>query len=52
MPLYEYRCPACSFETEKLEPYKSVPPECPRCATSEMERQPTTWGLFNMEPIK
>ena len=39
MPLYEYRCPACSFTLEKLEPYKSVPPECPRCATAEMERQ-------------
>lgn len=32
MPVYEYKCPACKFEFEKLEPINGNPEKpCPEC---------------------
>ena len=52
MPLYVYSCPKCGLTEEKLEPFESEPPTCPSHPDEKMERCPTTWGLFYMEPIK
>jgi len=33
MPIYEYRCPSCGHEMEKLVSRTDVPPpDCPDCA--------------------
>lgn len=37
MPLYEFRCPACGAETEKLQKLNDPPPPCsnPECERHE-----------------
>ncbi|MBK1687122.1 FmdB family zinc ribbon protein [Rubrivivax gelatinosus] len=37
MPIYEYRCPACSHEFELLVRSSTVP-QCPQCGAGEPER--------------
>ena len=44
MPIYEYRCPLCGLELEKLQRMKDPPPQCPDCAregqkTVRMDKQ-------------
>ena len=38
MPIYEYVCRSCRHEFETLV-YGSERPECPRCASAELEKQ-------------
>lgn len=41
MPLYEYKCPKCSKEFERLLGHKEAdkPQECPKCQTKECKKQ-------------
>ena len=36
MPIYEYRCPACRNEFERLMKLNSEPPDCPSCGAGEV----------------
>ncbi len=31
MPIYEYKCPYCKYETEVTQKIKDPDPSCPRC---------------------
>jgi putative FmdB family regulatory protein len=33
MPLYEYRCPSCGHECERLQRLDAPAPPCPKCPT-------------------
>ena len=37
MPIYEYRCVACSHEFERLVRTGDVP-DCPKCSATDLER--------------
>ena len=39
MPIYEYKCPSCSHEFEKLMKIDSAAPNCPKCAFPGTERK-------------
>ncbi|MCC6348140.1 MAG: zinc ribbon domain-containing protein [Candidatus Eisenbacteria bacterium] len=44
MPLYEYRCAACSHRFESLlDRWDSPAPPCPHCGESSVRRQ---WSVF------
>ena len=41
MPMFEYRCPSCSYTFEKFSPSggcASKGPECPKCGGKETEK--------------
>jgi putative FmdB family regulatory protein len=38
MPMYNYMCPACAFQTEHLVPSRDSLQPCDRCGHSAMER--------------
>lgn len=46
MPLYEYRCPRCSHQTEVLQPIGAGAEglSCPRCGSEGLERQLSTFA--------
>ena len=31
MPLYEYHCPRCDYQFDKLQPMSATGADCPRC---------------------
>ena len=39
MPIYEYRCPECGHEFEKMQKVDAPVPECPDCESSEVEKK-------------
>ena len=45
MPLYEYRCPLCDARFEKLVRSWSEPVACPDCASTEVEKQLSTFAF-------
>ncbi len=38
MPIYEYRCPECGHEFEKLVRLSARPPGCPECDHDEVKK--------------
>ncbi len=44
MPLYEYRCRACSSEFEALIGRQTTP-VCPKCGTEDLERLLSSFGV-------
>ena len=45
MPLYEYRCGACSLEFEKLVRKWGDATSCPACASTTVEKQISTFAV-------
>lgn len=39
MPIYEYRCPACGAEFEKMQKISAPPPPCPACAHADVVKK-------------
>jgi putative FmdB family regulatory protein len=39
MPIYEFRCPACGHDFEKIMKVDATAPGCPRCGASETARK-------------
>ncbi len=39
MPIYEYRCPNCGHEFEKLVKFSDPPPPCPECGHPETAKR-------------
>ena len=45
MPIYEYRCRACNQEFEKYVPGASARVACPGCASGDVTRKLSVFGL-------
>jgi|YNPBryantNP2012_1023418.scaffolds.fasta_scaffold332860_1 putative FmdB family regulatory protein len=47
MPIYEYRCPHCGKEFEKLVPMNTDPRnvECPHCGQKGVEKKMSLFGM-------
>lgn len=39
MPIYEYRCPECGHEFEKLQKISAPAPACPNCSFAEVKKK-------------
>jgi putative FmdB family regulatory protein len=39
MPIYEYRCPGCGTEFEKMQRISDAPPDCPQCGHTEVVKK-------------
>ncbi|MFK7930167.1 MAG: FmdB family zinc ribbon protein [Myxococcota bacterium] len=39
MPIYEYRCPECGNEFEKLQKISDPIPQCPTCGAGEVKKK-------------
>lgn len=39
MPIYEYRCPSCGADFEKLQKISAPKPECPECGFAEVTKK-------------
>ncbi len=37
MPIYDYRCPQCGYQRERMQSMNAPPPDCPTCSDT-MER--------------
>ena len=48
MPLFEYQCKTCGHRFEALV-IGSRQPQCPRCESSELEKQFSTFGCGAVE---
>ncbi|MDA2932086.1 zinc ribbon domain-containing protein [Nitrospinae bacterium AH-259-F20] len=45
MPIYEFNCPGCGHEFEKLVRNASVAVACPGCGVDEVERRMSLFGV-------
>lgn len=45
MPIYEFNCPGCGHEFEKLVLGSSTAVECPGCGADEVERRMSLFGV-------
>ncbi|MEW5981017.1 MAG: zinc ribbon domain-containing protein [Acidobacteriota bacterium] len=45
MPLYEYQCQRCGHRFEALVIGSRRPDSCPKCSSSELEKQYSTFGM-------
>jgi putative FmdB family regulatory protein len=39
MPIYEYRCPECGHDFDKLQKVSDPPPACPKCSHPEVVKK-------------
>lgn len=39
MPIYEYVCPACGHDFERIVRVGAAPPACPQCAHAQVEKK-------------
>lgn len=39
MPIYEYRCPSCGHDFERLQRMNAPSPACPACGAAETKRR-------------
>ena len=39
MPIYEYACPSCGHEFEKIIRFKDPSPPCPECASTDVQKK-------------
>ena len=45
MPIYEYRCKQCEAEFEKYIPAAAAPVACPTCASGDITRKLSVFGM-------
>jgi putative FmdB family regulatory protein len=50
MPIYEYRCRACSKDFEKYVSGPRASVACPACASSDIQRKLSVFGLRAGDP--
>ena len=48
MPIYEYRCNACSEEFEKLV-FGNKDVDCPKCSSLDVKKKMSTFGMSGVE---
>ncbi len=46
MPIYEYRCPGCGHDFEKLVKLNAPPPSCPECGREDVEKKVSAAGFI------
>lgn len=46
MPIYEYRCPDCDEQFEKLVKISAPKPECPKCGSADAQKLVSTSGFI------
>ncbi len=45
MPIFEYTCPACGENFERLvRSHDTPPPSCPKCGSAKVEKQFSVFG--------
>lgn len=47
MPIYQFKCPECKGNMERLQKSSDAAPECPQCDVP-MEKQVTAPGGFDL----
>ncbi len=50
MPIFRYKCRECQAEFELLLARFDSPAECPRCASVELDKQPSRIGAISSQP--
>ncbi|MBI5199241.1 MAG: zinc ribbon domain-containing protein [Nitrospirae bacterium] len=48
MPIYEYHCPHCEEDFEKLV-FSSTVVECPKCGASDVNKKLSVFGVSGVE---
>ncbi len=51
MPIYEYRCRGCGGDFEKYVPTSAVAVACPACASDNVMRKLSVFGLKTDSPV-
>ena len=51
MPLFDFVCRACSHQFEALV-RGTAPPTCPKCQSSDLEKQLSTFAMSSLEHTK
>ena len=51
MPIYEYRCRGCNRDFEKYVPGTSATVACPACASGDVTRKLSVFGLRSDSPF-
>ena len=51
MPIYEYRCRACSKDFEKYVHSAATAVACPTCASGNVTRKLSVFGLRSESPV-
>lgn len=46
MPIYEYQCPECDEQFEKLVRLNGPTPECPACGAKDVQKQVSLSGFI------
>ena len=46
MPIYEYRCPSCGHDFEKLVKIGAPAPPCPECGAEEVKKKISAAGFI------
>lgn len=49
MPVFEYRCECCAHEFQKLVFSAARAVSCPACASDEVVKRPSTFGMSGVE---
>lgn len=52
MPIYEYRCKQCEGEFEKYVPGASTAVACPTCASDQVMRKLSVFGLKTVGAVQ
>jgi putative FmdB family regulatory protein len=51
MPIYEYRCAACGADFERYVAAPGVAVACPACASPDVRRKLSVFGLRRDDPV-
>lgn len=52
MPLYDYRCRACSRDFEALVRAQDPPPSCPACQSTDLEKQLSAFAMSSADQTR
>ena len=51
MPIFRYRCRKCGADFELLLSRYDSPAECPKCASEDLQKQPSLIGAINSRKV-